>query len=45
MKDFLKKHKKSVFLILTGTLAIVAAYAGIDEEAQKQMLKAIESLF
>ncbi|MED4897699.1 hypothetical protein [Brevibacillus porteri] len=42
MKDFLKKHKKSVLLIVTGALAIAGAYIGIDEEAQTQILKAIE---
>ncbi|WP_188068589.1 hypothetical protein [Brevibacillus brevis] len=45
MKDFLNKHKRSVLLILAGTLAIVGTYAGIGEEAQQQILKAIESLF
>ncbi|TQK41984.1 hypothetical protein FB479_11685 [Brevibacillus sp. AG162] len=45
MKDFLSKHKKSVLLIITGGLAIAGAYIGIDEEAQQQILKAIEGLF
>ncbi|WP_188069755.1 hypothetical protein [Brevibacillus brevis] len=42
MKDFLKKHKKSVLLIITGGLAITSTYFGIDEEAQMQILKAIK---
>lgn len=45
MKDWLTKNKKSVLLILTGALAIVGVYTGIDEEAQQQILIVIKSLF
>ncbi|MFA4134122.1 MULTISPECIES: hypothetical protein [unclassified Brevibacillus] len=44
MKDFLKKHKKSVLLIITGVLAAAGTYVGISEEAQMQILNGIESI-
>ncbi|NQF14730.1 hypothetical protein HPY31_12495 [Brevibacillus sp. HB1.3] len=36
MKDFLKKHKKSVLLIITGVLAVAGTYVGISEEAKQK---------
>lgn len=44
MKDFLKKHKKSVLLIIKGVLAVAGTEVGISEEAQMQILNGIESI-
>ncbi|MGG4449670.1 hypothetical protein [Brevibacillus porteri] len=44
MKEWLKKNKKSVLLILTGVLSITGAAIGLSEDLQLQIVSIVDQL-
>ncbi|MGG1157452.1 hypothetical protein ABE237_00925 [Brevibacillus formosus] len=44
MKDWLRKNKKSMLLILTGVLGMAGATIGVSEELQQQIVNMVDQL-
>lgn len=44
MKDWLRKNKKNVLLILTGALSIASAAIGLSEDLQLQIVSIVDQL-